>query len=546
MTISLRERFRRHRRLYLLFIAIACIATAWVGYRYSHKVHYKGVSRIQIDMRNPDMLLATQNLAELPKDVAGTPMLQGLVDEELVFHYEEDEARLSLEGSLRRMAYEHNLELQDRLLSALLNAPAEIGIWRSSKGRPEHYVVAVERNVLGKLAETIARIAMDDRQLKQAGNFVINGKTLPLLTLDIGGGRTLAFVAAGERWIFMSDPALALDGENKLTADAAEILGDLIDGRHPWQGKLPTTASSRHSFVIGRQALTMNYAHFLPALEGLRLNYDDKGWHPELRINAQALPEQYDTKGKLGALWRSVPSNAALCSALPVNWQQAAVPVKELVRDDAGVTATMSALDPLGAICWFAGSRFNAPLFVVQATGNLSAENVKVLATIANKAWSVGAAEDKAGEVERFVASVPSRHGLRHEGVQERRFEPTLAHQGKALYFSPDRRNVDAALAVAAKKAPALGDLAGVQGSPVWLFSDPQRLGKLTRAEVQEVLPADEESFFRDVARQRLWPRLEAWGQKQTAWALAFGQAAGNEFVALDLLAVGNRNKATQ
>lgn len=531
--------------MYLLLIAIACIASAWAGYRYFHKVKYKGVSRIQIDMRNPDMVLATHNLADLPKDVAGAPMLQGLVDQELAFYYEEDEARLSLEGSLRRLAYEHNLELRDRLLSTVLSAPAEVGIWRSSKGRSEHYVVALERNALGKLVEALARITMDDRQFKQAGSFDIGGKSLPLLMLDIGGGRTLALVAAGDRWVFMSDPALALDGANKLTADAAEILGDLVRGKHPWQSKLPATASSKHSFVVGRKALTLNYAHFLPAIEGLRFNHDGKGWHPELRINAQALPEQYDIRGNLAALWRNLPANAALCAALPVNWKRTAAPITELAQDDAAVSATINALDPLGAICWFAGSRFNAPLFVAQAQGELPAESAKVLSAVASKAWSVGA-EDKSGEAKHFVASVTSLHGLRREGAKERGFEPALARQGKALYFSPDRRNVDAALAVGAKIAPALGDLADIQRKSAWLFYDPQRLGKLTRSEVQEVLPADDESFFRDVARQRLWPRLEAWGQKQTASVLVSGHATGDGFVSLDLFAVGKRNEATQ
>ncbi len=544
MNAFLGKRFQRHRRLYLLLLAIICTAMAWAAYRYSHKVSYKGVSRIQIDMRTPDMLLATRNLAELPKDVASAPLLQGLVDEALVFHYEEDEARLSLEGSLRRLAYEHNLELQDHLLSTVLSAPAQIGIWRSSKGRPEHYVVALERNVLGKLVEVLARVAMDDRQLKQAGSFSIAGKTFPLITLDIGGGRTLAFIAAGERWVLLSDPALALDGENNLTADAAEIIGDLIDGKQPWHAQLPASAASKHSFVIGRQALTMNYAHFLPALVGLRFNHDDKGWHPELRINAQSLPEQYDSNGKLAALWRNLPSNAAFCAALPVNWQQTIAPVKALVQDDAAVSATINALDPLTALCWFAGSRFNAPLFVAQAQGDLPVESGKVLAAIASKAWSVSAVEDKAGETVRFAASVPSRHGLRREGAQARSFEPVLARQGKVLYFSPERSHVDAALAVATKKAPALGDLAGMQGVPGWFFYDPQPLGKLVRAEIQEVLPADEESFFRDVARQRLWPRLEAWGQQQAATSLAAGQASGDGFVALDFLSVGKRSKA--
>ncbi len=55
------------------------------------------------------------------------------------------------------------------------------------------------------------------------------------------------------------------------------------------------------------------------------------------------------------------------------------------------------------------------------------------------------------------------------------------------------------------------------------------------RAEVQEVLPADEESFFREVARNRLWPRLEAWGKQQQA-SVAVPAAAGQDgFVALEI-----------
>ena len=110
MTMSFMERFQRHRTLYLSIVALLCLAAGWAAYRYFSMERYTGTSRIRVDLRYPDMRLVTRNLAELPKDVADTPMLRGLVDEALVFHYEEDETRLSLEGSLKlkEISYVHS------------------------------------------------------------------------------------------------------------------------------------------------------------------------------------------------------------------------------------------------------------------------------------------------------------------------------------------------------------------------------------------------------------------------------------------------------
>lgn len=544
MTNAIQGMFQGRRALILVLLALVSVAVAWAGYRYLHKPPpYKGVSRIQVDMRNPDMLLATHNLADLPRDIAASPALQGLVDEQLVFHYETDEARLSLEGSVRRLAYEHDLTLKDRFLSTLLSAPAEIGIWRSSKGRPEYFVAALERGALAALAQSFTKIALNDGQLKLAGTFSVGGESLPLYTLDYGGGRSLAFLGSGDRWIFMSDPSLALDANNKLTEDAAHVLGELIGGKHPWQNKLAHAASAKHSFVIGGKALTLDYARFLPALNGLRINYDGKEWHPELRVDHMALPENYDLNAKLSALWRRLPADEALCAALPVNWNVAKAPLKELLQDDAGLQQTLDALGPVGGICWYADSRLSAPLLVAIADRPLPADASKVIANLAAKSWTGTSNAQTQGKDERYVASVASRHGMRRDGAQERGFEPTLARHGDVLIFSPDRRHVDATLAVAAKRAAALGDSPGLQG-PAWLVYSPKRLAQLIRSEVQEVLPADEESFFREVARNRLWPRLEAWGQKQATTALVATGTGDGGFVALEARPVNARGNA--
>lgn len=532
-SLSVPPTLRQRRPALYAVLALLALVLAVSAYRYWHKVpRYKGVSRLQVDLRQPEMLLATSHLASVPKDVAAAPLLSGLVDEQLVFHYEEDEARLSLEGSLRRLAYEHKVAIEDRFLALLLAGPAEIGIWRSGRGRPEHFVARLERGLLARLSEAFARIALDDRQLKLVGKFSVAGDEISLYALDYGAGRQLAFAGRGDHWVFLSDPALALDGDGALTGDAEAVLGELLHGAHPWQSKLPVSTTAQHSFVIGPQALTLGYAHFLPALAGLRLDYVDGGWHANLRLLPTNTSAAHDTAG----IWRAVPLGAALCTALPVDWPATAEPLAALLGKDAALPITLAALDPIAAVCWFAGSRLSAPLFVARAAAVLPPDAGQLLARLAEKSWAAKGikASGKDGESQIHAVTVASRHGIRPPDGGARAFEPALAWRGGLILFSPDRRQVDAALDVAGKRAAALGDEPGLHG-PGWLVFDPPQLARLLRSEVQEVLPADEESFFREVARSRLWPRLEAWGKQHQALVAVPGATVRDGFVTLDI-----------
>lgn len=523
---------RRHATKFVVLAALIALGAAFAAYRYWHKPPaYTAIPRLQTDLLHPEMLLATRNLAQLPKDVASAPALAGLVDEQLVFHYEEDEARLSLEGTLRRIAYEHDLDLRERFLATLLEAPAEIAWWRAGKGRPQNFVAALERGALAKLTESFAKIALDDRQLKVAATFTADGDKITLYALEYSGGRTLAFAGLGERWVFLSDPGLALDEEGKPSADAVAVIGDLLHGRHPWQATLPHAADAKHSFVIGWQALTMDYGRFLPALAGLRIDHNGEGWQTSLRLDNTKLPANYDA----ATIWRGVPLGAALCAALPVQWQAATDPLDALLAKDPAIAPTLAALDPIAAVCWHPGSRLAAPLFVARAGTALPPQASDLIARLAEKSWSAQAkpTDSKTGE-RIFEATVPSVHGYRLGKDGQRAFNAALAQRDGWIFFSPDRRQVEAALAVAAKRAPALGDEPGLKG-PAWLAYDPAKLAQVVRAEVQEALPADEESYFRDIARNQLWPRLEAWGNKQRANVATPGKSDRDGFVPLTL-----------
>lgn len=517
---------RSWRGVLICGLLLGSVLLAWAGYRYGHHPWQPGKSgaRIALDLDHPDMVLSTHNLSEIPKDVVKAPLLAGLVDEDLAFYYEEDEARLSLEGTLRRLGFEHKLPLKDRFLATLLNAPAYIGFWQSAKGRPEYFVATLERGALAQLAEVWGKIALDDRQLQQVDTVRVGTKTSPVYTLRYGGQRTMVFAGHGERWVFVSHAGMVLADDNKTTPQGAALLARALGNPRPWDGVLATSQAARHSLTVGARALTLGYARFVPALQGLRVNFDGHSWQTELQLDAKALPAQTDPAAALSALWRAVPTGAGMCAALPVDWQASKQPLGDLLEDNAGVHAVVNAMAPFAAVCWYAGSRLSAPLFVAQADKPLPKKTAEVMARLAAKAWTEeGVAQDKGS---RYGSTVASRHGMKTRAQDGRSFTPTILRRGSVLAFSPDRRHVDAVQAVAEKRAPAVADTLGSQGA-AWLLLDPARLGPLVRAEVSDVLPADEESYLRDVARQRLWPRLEAWGKRQQPQALVQGEATG-------------------
>lgn len=531
MTSRIKDLFANHKKVAFVIVAVLAASLAFAGYKLlRHPPRHKLAGSLQVNLRQPDFLLNSQELSRLPKDIADTPALTGLVDEQLVFHYEEDEARLSVEGALRRMAYEHNLDLSDRFLGALLAAPAEVGVWRGSKGRPEYFVAVIERGALAKLTETLTKIVSSDKQLKLAGKLSVSGDDVPVYALSYGGGRTLAFAGKGERLIVLSDPRLAFGENNKISDDAANILPNLLQGHHPWRDKLPVAKSAKHSIAISAAALTMDYARFVPALTALRFDHDGKGWSTAIQFDRK----NYPAKPDFSAIWRAVPGNASLCVALPVHWPATGKPLQGLIGEDPALQQALAALDPVAAACWYPESRLATPLLVARANGKLPPQTAELLTKLAEKVWaekSSKQSEAKSG-VERHASTVASIHG-RSSGSKDKEFQVLLARQGDLLFFSPDRNLVNAALSVAAKRAPAMGDEAGA-ASGVWLIYDPAKLGRLLRSDVEEVLPQDEEAFFRDIARTRLWPRLEAWGKRHAASVLAPGAVLADDFVKLE------------
>lgn len=538
---------RKYRLLVGVLVGSLFLATCWGAYRYwrQPKLYSFGALGVTIDLLQPAALLSTQNLADLPKDIADATLLKGLVDEQLVFHYQEDEESLSLEGSLRRIAYEHELRLQDRFLANLMKAPAELAFWQSAKGRPEFFVASIERSALSTLTQVLGKIAANDGQLQLVSNFSIAGQKLPMYILTYGAGHTLALVTDAKRWVIFSRPELALGEGNQLTDDAQDVLNALFKGKNPWKKLMKPTETVdegvKHSLVMGPSILTLGYSRFLSGLKGLRFDFRANNWQTYLRVDAEALPKDAGLPVRLQSLWNAVPASQALCTAQLVDWGAVAKPLDQMLGEAQKVATQFKELDALMAVCWFAQSRLNAPLFVVRSKSQSKSGDASraLFAELAETMVSQGESVDvqDVQDVQddmRITTQIDSVHGPRELPNGKRGFAPTLVQHGAWIYFSPDQRNVDAALAVAKKRAPALGDSLPPR---TWLSYQPQRLAKLVRLEMNEVLPANDESYFREIARTQFWPRLEAWGQLQRSMNGVLGKTESDGFAPLALQA---------
>ncbi len=84
-------------------------------------------------------------------------MLRDVATENLFFYYREDEGRLGLEGALRRISFEHELDLGDRFIASILDRPAQIAFWKSRDGRLGRWLMIIRREGLIPILEALSQ-----------------------------------------------------------------------------------------------------------------------------------------------------------------------------------------------------------------------------------------------------------------------------------------------------------------------------------------------------------------------------------------------------
>jgi len=523
----------KHKRLLSVIALVLLAFGGLLVHRSSGWAQFSGlIGQTSVDLARPDALIRTKSLSQLPRDLLKVPLAKDLLSEEFVFYYAEHPDRLGLQGTLRRIAYEHDLKLQDQILAWLFDQPAEIALWRDGKGRLRYWLMAMARKELARCLHEAATLAAKDRQLTLAGEIKVDDKAVQLLALEYAPQRTALIAAYADRVVILSDPAMLLHPDRSLDAGAESVVRRLLSTDAPSQAvyrdAFQLDAPPKHSVLVRAHYLSFGYQRFFPGLEALRFDFGDKGWATYALLDAPKLP----VNGlKDAGLWLALPANPAACSLLPVDWQAAAA-LERAPQGEGNQVRLAAELDGPAAVCWYADARMDAPLFVAALKaprddlagafqslfdwGIAKPAPEAVTQTIRRGPdevlWQPGhkASSDDADEP---VAEQEAGEAADQEGPV------TLARKGRYILFSPDGKQVERAIAALSKRYPALAETLPGKGTTLAVVA-PRALAELTREEVLAVLDGGREPVFREVAEARLLPRLEA-VSKYPAYRLA-------------------------
>jgi uncharacterized protein YfaA (DUF2138 family) len=497
----------RRRKLVLAAVVLLLLAGGVLAVRRSGAV-VLAAAAIALDLARPDALVETASLADLPRDLLAVPTFRDVLTEDFVTYYETTEGRLSLAGTLRRLAYEHDLDLGDRVIRMVLDQPAEVALYKGADGRLGHSLLVVNRTGLTRILEMAAKVALKDAQLKRVeGDLEVDGAAVPVYALAYAHRRVLLFAGHGDRLVILSDAAMLTDRRGRLRSAGRAVVAGLLSGRAEARGIFRAhwalePGERRHTLVVSARYLSFGYARFFPGVRALRFDFARDGWATRALFEPAALPERALATR---ALWSLAPAGAGACVAMPVQWREAAALAGAVGLDAARVQPVVDALDGPAAVCWYPKSRLSTPLFLVSASRPLDPAEAAVLERIF--AAAIGAPESA-----RTDTALVLRRAAPKAGVA------ALARYHLAIAFSPDDRLVDDVLAVAARRYPSLADSLPEDATVLAVLA-PRALGTLAEAEAFAALPAGQEPVFRNAASAHLVPRLAAL-KRHPAYAL--------------------------
>ncbi len=509
---------RLPRRRAVGLIALALFLLSSVLYRTTGWAQSEGeYPVVDVDLTEPDVLIRTRSLSSLFRDLLRVPLAQDLLGEDFVFYYESNPDRLGLNGTIRRIAYEHELTWTDRLVSMVFDEPADVVLWRGDKGALDHWAIAMTRNSLATLLQEVATAAAKDRQLSRFGELTVDGAAVTVYALDYAPSQTLLIAARGDRLVVLSERGLLGDGTGRLRVDPSLAISQLLSAdagkRRIFDEAFPPVPDGlTHSVAAKLNFLSFGYQDFFPGVDALRFDFGNGQWSSSLLVDGAELPtDRLNDRG----LWSAVPANAALCAMLPVDWSRGR-DISAAMAADVRTADLWQELEGPAVACWYVGAPLHAPL-IAATLKNPRPALEPFLTSLFD--WSVKKPAATPAVVPRRAATdetwwqremeVPFSTVDRETG----RPEPgdltiTLAVKGRQIFFSPSADHVSRALDTVAKRYPSMADTLPIGNVSLAVFS-PAGLASLGRRESLAMLPRMDEPVFRVAAEERLLPRLD-------------------------------------
>ena len=191
----------------------AIAAFAW----YRLRMPVQPDNQAEISLGTPDIWIHSQNLALLPHDLLQIPILKSVLTEDFLYFYQQDVDWLSLQGAIRRLSFEHDMNWSDHLFQNMASAPADVYLWRDGTHALKYWALSIERDPLVSVAQQLAQMKLAaDKQITEVGRVKVDGDSIPLLKISLSSKRSMVLAAHGKRLVLFSDGAMARwrDGES--------------------------------------------------------------------------------------------------------------------------------------------------------------------------------------------------------------------------------------------------------------------------------------------------------------------------------------------
>lgn len=470
----------------LLVVTIASAATYRHGSNWQ-EFHFVG-TRLMADLNQPDALIRTSSLSKLPHDVLKVPLVRDVLTEDLAFYYEQHEDRMGVGGAIKRIAYERNLDWTDKLLVSALNEPAEVAWWRDGKGALRHYALVLRRNMLTKVLQQAANIAMNDTQLKRAGELDTGKGKATILALEVNPRRTFLLISLGDRLVVLSDAGLLFDAKGQIVPASRVAVSAWLneDGVLAKQFALENTPRSQHTLVVGAPTLTLGYTAFLSEFKGLRFDFGGN-WSTSAWINGLPTAGLGDAE-----LWHAAPANPSACVMLPVDWRAAKRVVTEAEKKPTQSDALLS-LDGNALACWYNESNLYSPVFIARLAKQLP-DRAAALQALADWAMTADGVLDKTR-----LGDASIWRGAKGKAA--------FGTTGQYVAFSPDGALVDKTLDTLAHTYPAIADQTPTSNATLAVMT-PRPLSAMAEREMLQAIRYD--SNFLTAAQTHLPARIQA------------------------------------
>ena len=109
----------------------------------SNQKKHHSFSSHRCENESPDFIFQTNSFSDVPKDLKQIAYIREFFDSSIWHDIQNIESRLSLQGSLYRLAFEHQLNAEDFVLENILKTPGEIVFWSGDHGRLEDFIVKI-------------------------------------------------------------------------------------------------------------------------------------------------------------------------------------------------------------------------------------------------------------------------------------------------------------------------------------------------------------------------------------------------------------------